>query len=591
MDKRTILAVVLSVVIITASFVIQSVFFPTSLPQPAAAPTAPAAPAPPAAPAAPAPLPSAPQGGPIAAPAAPDAQPALAPVQEAPVRSVALSTPVFDATFSTRGAVLTSLKLKAYKEADGSPVEMVIGGESGVYPFRLYLDRYDTGNDVFVQESSLQPDRVEFSRPYVYRGSDGRDVTLNVKKSFRFNRSDYMIEFRVSLETAERDRLPIEAYSFAFGPQIGPHFAKLDERGEYRHLIYYADGKRKDFTGKVRQRQVPLEERAGWAAIEGKYFIVTGISYVADLTAYQVGFDTTPLTGLPERKQHSLTYSRLVGRNIALDEGYKFYIGPKKRDILQRYNDREKNEWRESGLKLEEAVASSFWGWLSDALKWMLEMFYRLIPNWGVAIILLTILTKILFWPLTQKSFESTSKMQALGPKLQELRAKYKDNPTKMNQETAALYKREGVNPLGGCLPLLLQMPIFFALYRLFNDYFELRGAAFIPGWIPDLSAPEQFLTLPFSIPFLGDTLNLLPFLMTGMTFLQQLVTQTPGTQPTGQTKMLLYGMPLFFFFIMYNMPSGLLLYWTVQSLLSFVQQFYINQLRAKSQAGTGDKR
>jgi YidC/Oxa1 family membrane protein insertase len=467
---------------------------------------------------------------------------------------------------------------------------MVIPGESGVYPFRMFLDKYDTGNDVFRQETMALPDRVEFSRPYVYR-RDGKDVTVNLKKSFRFNRNDYMMELRVSLESADRDRLPIESYAFAFGPQIGPHFKKLDDRGEFRHLIYYADGKRKDYTSKVRQGQQAIEDRASWAAIEGKYFIVTGISYVADLTAYQVGFDTTPLTGLPERKQHSLTYSRLVGRNVSLDEGYKFYVGPKKRDILERYDDKDKNEWRESGLKLGEAVASSFWGWLSDALKWMLEMFYRLIPNWGVAIILLTIFTKLLFWPLTQKSFESTSKMQALGPKLAELKERYKDNPTKMNQETAALYKKEGVNPIGGCLPLLLQMPIFFALYRLFNDYFELRGAAFIPGWIPDLSAPEQFLSLPFAIPFLGNTLNLLPFLMTGMTFLQQLVTQTPGTQPTGQTKMLLYGMPLFFFFIMYNMPSGLLLYWTVQSLLSFVQQFYINKLRAKSQTGTGDKR
>ena len=589
MDKRTIIAVVLSVVIITASFVIQSIFFPTTMPapRPAAAPTAPAAPPSPSAPGAPT-IPSAP----VAAPAS-ESQPAqavLTAVQDLPVKSVSVSTGVFDATFSTRGAVMTSLKLKAYKEADGSPVEMVIAGESGVYPFRMFLDKYDTGNDVFVQEAVLQPDRVEFSRPYVYR-RDGKDITVNLKKSFRFNRNDYMMEVRVSLESAERDRLPIESYAFGFGPEIGPHFKKLDDRGEYRHLIYYADGKRKDYTSKVRQGQLAIEERASWAAIEGKYFLVTGISYVSDLTAYQVGFDTTPLTGLPDRKQHSLTYSRAVGRNVSLDEGYKFYVGPKKRDILQRYNDKDKNEWRESGLKLEEAVATSFWGWLSDALKWMLEMFYRLIPNWGVAIILLTILTKLVFWPLTQKSFESTSKMQALGPKLAELKERYKDNPAKMNQETAALYKKEGINPLGGCLPLLLQMPIFFALYRLFNDYFELRGAAFIPGWIPDLSAPEQFLTLPFALPFLGNTLNLLPFIMTGMTFLQQLVTQTPGTQPTGQTKMLLYGMPLFFFFIMYNMPSGLLLYWTVQSLLSFVQQFYINQLRAKSQTGTGDKR
>ena len=237
------------------------------------------------------------------------------------------------------------------------------------------------------------------------------------------------------------------------------------------------------------------------------------------------------------------------------------------------------------------ATPSSFWGWLSDALKWLLEMFYRLIPNWGVAIILLTLFIKIVFYPLTRKSTESTSKMQALGPKLQEIKERYKDNPQKVNQETAALYKKEGVNPLGGCLPMLLQLPIFFALYRLFSTYFELRGAAFIDPWISDLSGPEQLLTLPFAIPFLGNELHLLPFLMLGMTFLQQLVTQTPGTQTSSQNKMLLYGMPMFFFFIMYNMPSGLLLYWTMQSLIGVAQQFYINRQRRQTPGGTGEKK
>ncbi len=588
MDKRTIIAVVLSVIIITASFVIQSMFFPSTVPQPR--PAAPAAA--PAASTGPQAVPSA-AAAPVAAPGTAAAPIAAAPpaAEVAPVKNVTLSTNAFDATFSTRGAVLTSLKLKAFKERDGSPVEMVMSGETGIYPYRLLLDGYDTGKDVFVQDQVLQPDRLQFSKAYVFT-RDGRQVTVTVRKTFVFKRNDYMMQFRVSLESADRTDLPLKAYSFAFGPQIGPPFKKLDERSEYRHLIYFdSNGKRQDYTTKVKGLKAIGDRRASWAAIEGKYFIVIGIPSVSDVDAFETGFDNTPVAGLPDRKQDSLTYARQVGRGAALDEGFKFYVGPKKRDVLQRYDDADKNEWRDYGLKLEEAVPSSFWGWLSDALKWMLETLYRLIPNWGVAIILLTILIKIVFWPLTQKSYESTSKMQALGPKLTELREKFKDNPQRMNQETAALYKREGVNPLGGCLPLLLQMPIFFALYRLFNDYFELRGAAFIAGWIPDLSGPEQFLTLPFAIPFLGNTLNLLPFLMTGMTFLQQLVTQTPGTQPTGQTKLLLYGMPLFFFFIMYNMPSGLLLYWTVQSLLSFVQQFYINQQRMKSRSGTGDKR
>ncbi len=136
---------------------------------------------------------------------------------------------------------------------------------------------------------------------------------------------------------------------------------------------------------------------------------------------------------------------------------------------------------------------------------------------------------------------------------------------------------------------MLLQLPIVFALYSLFNNYFELRGAAFISPWIADLSAPEKFLTLPFTIPLVGwSEVRLLPFIMLATTFIQQLVTKTPG-QSGSQTKMLMYALPAFFFFIMYNMPSGLLLYWTMQGLFTFLTQFYINRKRMKKQGATGE--
>ena len=234
---------------------------------------------------------------------------------------------------------------------------------------------------------------------------------------------------------------------------------------------------------------------------------------------------------------------------------------------------------------MEKAIRYSFWDWLSTVLKWGLQLFYRIIPNWGVAIILLTILIKIVFYPLTKKSFDSTSKMQALGPKIEEVKQKYKDNSQKMNQEVAALYKKEGVNPLGGCLPMLLQMPILLAMFQLFNNFFELRGAPFISPWISDLSSPEKVLTFPFTIPFVGSELRLLPFVMLATTFVQQMITKNPG-QTSKQNKLLMYGMPLFFFFIMYNMPSGLLLYWTMQSFLSFIQQYFTNSRKRKKQQG-----
>jgi YidC/Oxa1 family membrane protein insertase len=184
------------------------------------------------------------------------------------------------------------------------------------------------------------------------------------------------------------------------------------------------------------------------------------------------------------------------------------------------------------------------------------------------------------------------AKMAALNPKMAEIRTRLKDKPDKMNQEIAALYKKEKVNPLSGCLPLLLQMPVFFALYNLLNTHFELRGAMFIPGWIPDLSAPESILTLPFTIPFISSSaLRALPLLMVASQILSSKFTQPPSSAPQqggGQAKLMMYALPIVFLFILYNMPSGLVLYWTVQNMLSTVQQLYINNLKKRKDAQSG---
>ena len=271
---------------------------------------------------------------------------------------------------------------------------------------------------------------------------------------------------------------------------------------------------------------------------------------------------------------------------------YRFYVGPRKREVLARYSSAEKNGFKLADLKFEQTVPSApLIGWLAEILRVLLDLFYRLIPNYGVAILLLTLVIKLLFWPLTNKSFQSTAKMQALQPKMKELQAKYKENPQKLNAEMAVLYKKEGVSPLGGCLPLLLQMPIFFALYNLLSTHFELRGASFIAGWIGDLSAPDAVVSFaPFTIPLLRmeiSSLRLLPFLMLATTFLQSKVSQS--TTPTDKNMALMtYAMPIVFFFILYNMPSGLVLYWTAQNLLGIVQQLFYNAQRKKKQAEGG---
>jgi YidC/Oxa1 family membrane protein insertase len=218
---------------------------------------------------------------------------------------------------------------------------------------------------------------------------------------------------------------------------------------------------------------------------------------------------------------------------------------------------------------------------LERGLKWLLMLFYRIIPKYGVAILLVTLLVKLLMFPLTKKSSESTLRMQTLAPKIKEIQEKYKDNKQKMNTEMAEFYKKEGYNPLSGCLPMLIQLPIFFAMYNLFNNHFDLRGAVFIPGWIPDLSRPESIYDFPdnFRLPLLGWTaLRLLPFIYVGSQLLYGKVTQTPGQQQNPQMKMMLYVMPIVFFFILYDVPSGLLIYWIFSNVLTMVQQLIINK-------------
>ena len=154
------------------------------------------------------------------------------------------------------------------------------------------------------------------------------------------------------------------------------------------------------------------------------------------------------------------------------------------------------------------------------------------------------------------------------------------------------MYKKEGVSPLGGCLPMLLQFPILIAFYSLLNTHFALRGAVFIPGWINDLSSPEVVLSFnPIKLPLLGefDAIRALPFIMLVTTFLSSKLMQSPGTDASGKNmKMMTYMMPIMFFFILYNMPSGLLLYWTMQNIFTVAQQWYINHRRQRKNAGGG---
>jgi YidC/Oxa1 family membrane protein insertase len=283
--------------------------------------------------------------------------------------------------------------------------------------------------------------------------------------------------------------------------------------------------------------------------------------------------------GEGEKDVSRLAYSRPALTSSDSVDTVLFYLGPKEENALKHFDDPNANGFGQSGLLLERALEDNWLlGWLEALLKWVLIGFHALLPNWGVAIILLTLGIKLATWPLTAKSYRANAAMQGLQPKMKELQAKYKDDPKKLNEQTMALYQKEGVNPLGGCLPMVLQIPVFFALYSMFNTQFDLRGASFIPGWIPDLSLPESVWHWGSPLWLLNWTdLRILPFVMVGTQIWTSLLSQ-PAGGATGQQRILTMGLPLMFLFWMYEMPSGLMVYWCAQNILTVVQQWYINK-------------
>lgn len=573
MDKRTLLAIVLSVVVVSGSFVLQNIFWPPQESVPAVATPAET----PAAPGTPTPVAVVGTGS-----ASGDVT-AQAPVAEIEPRSVVLENSVMRLTISNEGAVATSIELLRHLEF-GKPVQMVNTQWGKGSAFETSFGGFEADAlKVPFAVSQTGARSWKFSRSF----ADKNGALFTLTKTFTLQEDEYLVKVEVGVASANGS-LPVlsldpVAYTLTFGPQIGPHFTRLDGQAEFRKYYKFngTDRSEDGLNREVKVTDSPLK----WAAISGKYFTVVG---VPDATTYKTIFSNKHRAGDTEVSR--LAFSRPVLKSSTTVDTFFFYVGPKEETALKRYNDGGQNAFGLAGLKLERAMEDNFLlGWLEVLLKWGLQGFFFLIPNWGIAIVLLTIVIKLVTWPLTAKSYRANAAMQTLQPKLKELQEKYKDDPKKLNEATMGLYQKEGVNPLGGCLPMLLQIPVFFALYSLFNTQFDLRGAMFIPGWIPDLSLPDSVWHWGgFVLPLLNWTdLRILPFIMVGTQVWTSMLSQ-PASGMNSQMKIMTYGLPFIFFFMLYEMPSGLMVYWCVQNILTVGQQWYINTHFKKEPPKTG---
>ena len=501
-----------------------------------------------------------------------------------PLEYVTIKTELITVVLTNAGGDMVSWKLNEYFDNEDN-VDMILSGTNEARAFSVAFGNLDAQPITFnFHINRVSEHSVEFYRDFSIPSPTGAGGRFRLIKRYDFKPREYMFQLTVALDggySMQGFNFAGSAYTLSFGPQIGPRFEKLDSRYDYRNYFAFTNGKRKNV--KVNES---IDTRPAWVAIAGKYFTFIAIPYLAQ---YSVSFSEKAEPGLPSASRFNIIRPAV---NISkIEDIYRFYLGPKTQKELTIYNNG-KNEFDLKDTSLVEATSSS-WAILSPlekALNWLLVLFHGVVHNYGVAIILLTLLIKILFFPLTKKGSEGASRLQALAPKIKEIQEKYKDNPQKMNAEMGAFYQREGYNPLSGCLPMLLQLPIFLAMYNLFNNHFELRGAMFIPGWIPDLSVPEAIWQFPgnFKLPIFGWTaLRALPFIYVGSQLIYGKVTQAPGQQTNTQMKMMLYIMPIVFFFILYDVPSGLLIYWIFSNILTLVQQVIINRYVLAKKAQT----
>jgi YidC/Oxa1 family membrane protein insertase len=533
MDKKTILIVVGCLFALIASQALINKIYPPKL----------KAPRPPAAVVTNAPAPPAETARPAEKIAETAKETTVEPEQPRPAEQiVTLSNEFVRVDFTSWGGGIRSVELLKHK-ASGDDPETLNG--AGLVPALSLVGLPGAGsNDVFAIQ---RPD----ANTVLLRSGNG------VTKTFTLS-NDYVVTASVQMPAT---LAPSGAISLVVGtaaptqPLEPPSYLVVDWEGasklRNRTLPRVADRVK---TGK------PHEDiRAGWVAVKSQYFtmVVSPTTNVTGVTCATVDMATPAPPPLVRGVTAAADLLLAQGTNGIASCAFTFYAGPKDYRRLAALGSHQE-ELMDFGTPLD-----LYSGLFGIALLHSLNFFHALVPNYGVAIILVTIALKIVFWPIQAKSIQSMKAMQKFQPMMNKLREKYKDDPQKLNAEMMKLYKEHKINPFSGCLPMLVQLPVLIAFYRVLLNAIALRGAPFL--WIHDLAQPDTIAMIG------GFAINPLPIAMTAGTFLQQKLTPTGGDPQ--QQKMMMF-MPIMMLFFFYKLAAGLTLYYTLQQLLSVLQQW-----------------
>jgi YidC/Oxa1 family membrane protein insertase len=448
---------------------------------------------------------------------------------------------------SSRGAAVINILIKSYNEI--LPLDQIFG-----------LEGFSSKN---FQLSATE------SRKAVYTFKDNN---YKIDKSFQIAPDDYTINISYVItnlaEMSKNINMRITPFILDMS-KLDVNNKKISRDRALFEYVFNTDKKayRKNnafkFNGKDERI---ISENIKWAGFRNRYYtaIVKPLFESKSLSVNTLS-DQQLKTSL---KTEDLVLSS--GEQVVLSAF--IYAGPEDANKLKNYAMGLEEIKRFYRLTLFDAIAKIIY----EILHWL----HRIIPNWGVAIILISIIIYGSMYPLTLRSMISMKKMQAVQPKIAALKTKYKDNPQKMNKELMSIYKENKINPLGGCVPILFQMPVFIGLYQVLWRDVSFKGADFL--WIKDLSEPDKLFSLPANIPFIGSYFNLLPVLMIGIMFVQtrlqakNMVITDPSQQ--AQQKMMSTIMPFFMGFIFYHFASGLTLYFTMFYIFSTASQWYISK-------------
>ena len=484
-------------------------------------------------------------------------------------RAITVETDRYRATFSTRGATPTSFVLKNYNVSgeDGAPVEMVSSEDGALaLAFTPPQGRYLDSRALFFETPSLESDRLEIT-------DAPRELSFEValpggtlRQTYTFTPGTYEIGLRVE-EIGGNLLSASGGYEIVWDGSV-PFAEDLDGLDATASGVYARSGGEvetinlaKDVTGSQR-----LSGAVDWVAVKNKYFVAAvrpeQPAEGAELEGDRIG----EVRDLEFAENFSARLDMPRPRGEAND--FRLYVGPMEFDRIAAFDP-----------DLYDVVDYGFGAFMTRPIaKYIISPSFRflggLLPNYGLVIILFGILVKLLLYPLTKVSYKNTARMRELQPKMEVIKEKYGDDPQKQQEAMMKMYRETGVNPLAGCLPLLLQYPIIIALWRYFQNSIVIRQESFL--WAADLSAPDPILNLPFAIPFYGDFVAGFTLIM-GLAMIFQMKVSMPDTGGT-QQKVMMYFLPGILFVVFNRLASGLSLYYLTFNILTIIQQKLINK-------------